>query len=58
MDIVGKVALYPPNGGKEPTYFLERHVSEKIAQGWTLPQEPETQPAPYGDYFFEDGSNK
>lgn len=56
MDIVGKVALYPPNGGTEPTYFLERHVSEKVAQGWTFPQPEGDQPAP--NDFFEDGSEK
>jgi|AACY02.16.fsa_nt_gi hypothetical protein len=32
----GKVPMWPPCGTKEPTYFLERHVLEKLQQGWTL----------------------
>lgn len=32
----GKVPMYPPNGGQEPTFFLERHVSQQLTRGWTL----------------------
>lgn len=37
----GKVPLWPPNGGQEPTFFLERHVSQQLNIGWTLePKRP------------------
>jgi hypothetical protein len=32
----GKVALFPPNGGEEPTLFLERHVEQKLLDGWVF----------------------
>lgn len=41
--ITGQIALYPPSGTREPTYFLESRVPEKIAQGWTYsPAQPKS----------------
>lgn len=41
----GKVPMWPPNGGQEPTYFLERHVAEKLNIGWTLSPKRPSPPA-------------
>lgn len=36
----GRVAMYPPSGAPEATYFLERQVETQLGMGWTF------QPAP------------
>lgn len=45
----GKVALYPPSGGQQPTHFLKSTVEQKLADGWkekpTVAKAPATKPA-------------